>query len=458
MTANWMAPRAAERSDAPEGASRYASLLWFLFVLAICLAWTIYWARQGDRLCEEAVIRVGVAKDLLAGHVRGRQGLVGSLRWAPLPTLMVLPFLAFVRSGATGIAACLSSAVAAALLVAFLDRRWTKWGVGTISRFFLGLAVACNPVLLTNVVQGSSSLWFVLWIVAATCFLLEWLSSGDLRSLAYLSISLAFAFLTRFQAIWFFAAVLLVLFSYLLSLRKKPKAFVEATLIVVVAPLVYVVCAWIAANWLIMGDPWFFVRGLFRGDRPISWSGLLADGCEWELCVAPVAWVFVGWALAGGSGWKRRIAAASLFVVLGACLVLAVLSFKPPSRSGLSPELRKVLEFCSAPKGQVKEWRPALRGKTVISGYEGYVLLRSLSPRARHRAFIHVMDLYLKKIFADTRGQEVYLLVPEPRGEGRWEDVNLHFPGLYEHGNVFTIFVKGWSHWRLYRVVRTDLP
>ena len=47
----------------------------------------------GANFCREAVVRAGVGHDLLTGVTRGRQGLVGSLYWAPLPTLLALPLL-----------------------------------------------------------------------------------------------------------------------------------------------------------------------------------------------------------------------------------------------------------------------------------------------------------------------------------------------------------------------------
>ena len=49
-----------------------------------------------------------------------------------------------------------------------------------------------------------------------------------------------------------------------------------------------------------------------------------------------------------------------------------------------------------------------------------------------------------------------YLLVPEPTGRDRWEDVNLTCPGIFDHENAFTVHERSWQHWRLLRVIRMD--
>ena len=61
--------------------------VFFLVVLTGLLA-VVFFYRVG--VSQEAVVRVGVGSALLAGLVEGRQGLIGSLKWPPLPTLQPL--------------------------------------------------------------------------------------------------------------------------------------------------------------------------------------------------------------------------------------------------------------------------------------------------------------------------------------------------------------------------------
>jgi hypothetical protein len=56
----------------------------------------------------------------------------------------------------------------------------------------------------------------------------------------------------------------------------------------------------------------------------------------------------------------------------------------------------------------------------------------------------------------DTRGRRLYILVHRPVGSDRWEDIQLQYPEIFEHGVDFTVFEKGWENWQLLEVVRMD--
>ena len=84
---------------------------------------------------------------------------------------------------------------------------------------------------------------------------------------------------------------------YLLVEREK-EAYTEGTLLVLLSPTVYAVALWFAANWLIMGDPLFFFRGLtYERAAGVGWLELLLEACEWSFCLLPLllalgAWLF----------------------------------------------------------------------------------------------------------------------------------------------------------------------
>ena len=65
-------------------------------------------------------------------------------------------------------------------------------------------------------------------------------------------------------------------------------------------------------------------------------------------------------------------------------------------------------------------------------------------------------DADLDQALEETRGKALYLLVPEPEGIDRWEDVNLKHPGIFRNGARGVVFEKAWKYWTLWRVVRLD--
>ena len=79
--------KATRQTPIPRPRGRHAAGVYlFLVLVGLGVALAHYRVGPGGPGTREAVVRVGVGEDLLLGRTRGRQGLVGSLRWAPLPT------------------------------------------------------------------------------------------------------------------------------------------------------------------------------------------------------------------------------------------------------------------------------------------------------------------------------------------------------------------------------------
>ncbi len=401
-------------------------------------------------LSREAVIRCRVGADLVIGETRGRQGLVGSLHWAPLPTLLVLPMMASHELASTGLAACLVAALAAALLAAFINQWLTSAGVGRLWRYAALALLAANPLFERSILRGESGLLFALLVTASCCFFIRWLQTLELRSLAYLSILCALLVLTRYQAVVFVALVFVIALIYLLVEREKP-AYTEATLLLLLSPTVYAVGLWFAANWLIMGDPLFFVRGLrLMVEQGADWRAALADRCEWAYCLLPLFLCLLSWI------FTQLPSTRALALVRGLALVgLAFLGFwteRGRPQPLLTAQERRANDELDA---VVADLETRYRDdKVAVSGYLGYEIRRRVRT---YGWFIHLLNIHLDEVLRQTRGQQLYLLVPADVGDGFWEDVNLTYPGIYENGAAFAIFERAWPHWRLFRVVRTDL-
>lgn len=411
----------------------------YALLFAIFLACGLAMILRADNLSKfdsEARIRSGVAGDLLQGHSRGRQGLIGSLYYAPLPTLAALPFYRLPgRFGGAG--ALLVTGVLCASAFATAATFWFRRnGAPKFLSAAAGAVLFLSPLIQARSVAGSSSLLFALLLFAMTGFLLHWLATRHIRSLAYLSVCLMLLVITKYQAALLVPAVMLIVLGALL-LRFRPRHYAEGTLVVMLAPAVYAAILWIAANWLIMGNPWFFTRGI------VSAVSLL-EGLDLPITIGAALAAFLPW-LAGRFNGKSKwtVSAAAAVLAAGLFWLPAMDMSKDVDPAGL--ELRNAV----APELAARhsdDW-------IVVSGYRGYEMA---GPAGLPENIQHTLSFYLEPILADTHERRAYLLTPKPEGADRWEDINLKFPGIFENGTQFTVLERSWEHWRLWRLVRLD--
>ncbi|GFP32817.1 hypothetical protein HKBW3S42_01125, partial [Candidatus Hakubella thermalkaliphila] len=94
-------------------------------------------------------------------------------------------------------------------------------------------------------------------------YLLEWQVSRRITSLALLGVSLGLAFLVRYEAIFFTIALSVLIALHLRRQERAPYITVEGTLFSFVAPSIYFVFLWVYFNYIIMGDPFFFLSSQY---------------------------------------------------------------------------------------------------------------------------------------------------------------------------------------------------
>jgi len=439
-------------STAPESASaagrkRRVGVYLFLLLVAAGVLCAFYRVGPQGPPSREAVLSVGVGEDLLLGLTRGRQGLIGSLRWAPLPTLLVLPLLNVTGAPGSTFGACVVAAVGAACLCVFLSRWWAQYGMREAVRVPIAVALFLSPPLLKPILLGRADPVFAFLVIATLAHFIHWWETEELRSLAYTAVCAGLACLVRYQAVVLPAVLMLLLLGHLVA-RRKREAYVEGTLITFLVPCLYFVGLWFAANWLIMGDAAFFLRGLaaYR-DRGLALAAL-ADPAVWSPCLLPGLIGVLGWGLCRLAG--RTSTLWTGLPVLAGCALLwsqGDLPLRPEPPDPAAEQLvRVVVPYLHAFHGQ---------DRVVVSGYRGYEIARQTSSSD---IFIHKLSLYLDEALKETRGKTLFLLVPSSERDDLWEDVNLKFPGVFLHGCRGVVFEKAWSDWSLWRVVRLDTP
>ncbi len=440
---------------------RQSAVLFFvLFALGIAMAACLGYPDGAPSA--DGVVRAGIGNDLVEGAMRGRQGLIGSLRWAPLPTLLAMPFERLPGLILGAFAMCVIAAASYALLCAYLNSWWASLGLSVAVRIPVLLALYLSPWVRNEIAAGTSASLFVLLAVLSVCFFIDWWERHELRSLAYLSLIVGIGIVTQYQFVIILLGILVGIFARILLRRfsrhtgpegpEAQRAYTQGTLIIFITPSLYMAALWVMANWLIMKNPSFVLRGLPWGDwRAAAWTPLLSDGCDWGACVVPVAIALSGWLGArifvpqsGG-----RYAAIPLRLLGGAgALILALVALMAPvvPKPGMIDDVKNVavaLESCDT------------SDRVAVSGYSGYVLGYVATPRVRAMLY-HTLSIYMDQVTHDTRGRRLFVAVPPETPVYRWEDIHLTYPGLFGAYPSFVVFEREMGAWRLLGVARQD--
>ena len=190
-----------------------------------------------DAISEEAVVRESICRALLANTTEGRQALIGSLWWAPLPTLAILPLALFIDGGGFPVAALLASAFFGTGALLLLERSLARWHRGP-ARTLLVAALALSPPFLKACSTGSSAP-MVLFLAMSTVYGLSgWIARRSLRFLMGLGIAMALLSLSSAALLpWVDLVVLVLLVD--VFIHFKDRSHREAALIMALLPVLY---------------------------------------------------------------------------------------------------------------------------------------------------------------------------------------------------------------------------
>jgi len=132
-----------------------------------------------------------------------------------------------------------------------------EWGVSRLARLLLTASFVLNPMVLYYGGNGMSEGLYLFTLTAATRYLLRWMRDGDLRSLAYSGVALAFCYLTRNEAA--LGAVLggvsvgAVSYWRAQGSRKSRIRAGASDLVIFVAPAFTAIAGWAFTSYIIIG-------------------------------------------------------------------------------------------------------------------------------------------------------------------------------------------------------------
>ena len=459
---------------------------------------TIGLLRTQQAAAETAVVEA-VCRHLLDNTTAGRQALVCSAWWPPLPTLLRLPLVSVFGILACPMSSLVISALFGAGVLILLDRILAGWRLGWLRYLFLA-ALVLQPQFLIACTNGSSDTTVLYFALLTLYGLTDWVATRQLRYLVYLGLGSSLLVLADASMVAWVLIVFLLLIVDQFRARESPSQK-EAAIILGVVPAFYTIGLWVLMNWLIMGDWLYFVRPLFQlriDPTPQTVMGLTRFHC------AVTAAMLLP--LLAGALWRRRagvynaVAVASLAVLalllrahellwpsssilivlfpaalLGIGLVTRLVRGLSPAAAvvpGMLPLALTVLMLSGhLPPAQPEHstladvqrernlWRHRIRahvldrsqyGMVFCCGFDSFRLLGHESGDL----FVHALDFNFNKAKDDYYGHRLFVLVPRPVGRSRLDSVHWKYPAIYTLGHRNALYDGDWGHWRLFEVIQ----
>lgn len=265
----------------------------FLFVLTAEFALGFYYAYTLEYTHSDAMSRVANAFYVL--YSRDPHLAAIGFVWNPLPSLVNLVFLLlypiFPAVASYGLAGILMSSLFAAGTAVLLASEGLRYRLGTVTSLLLALLYSLNPFVFlfgSNGLSDAPFHFFTMWTVIAFA---RWLHDEKPFGMVAASFTLSLAFWTRYEAVPFGAALFVAVFvaTLLMHRRSAIKPIEqrrwkyqwirgEGTLVLLLTPVIYSGLLWIMWNYLIMGNPFYFLNSEYSN---VAQAGSLMENEEY---------------------------------------------------------------------------------------------------------------------------------------------------------------------------------
>ena len=212
--------------------------------------------------------------------------------WPPGPVLLELPFILFTSPlNQAFLGAILSTATCGAATVLVLVKLLRRLGLSEVLVAALTVTYCLNPIVIFYAGNGMSEGSFYL---AASVFLLgivEWYQEGGPRPLILISMGLAATLAIRYEGF-----TLIPVVATLVSFREPGWKRRVRVASVVALPGIFVFFLWTLANWLIMGNPFYWELGysqIAKSPSGATWLPEHRTLITGILYAAKYTWAFV---------------------------------------------------------------------------------------------------------------------------------------------------------------------
>ena len=473
--------------------------------------------RTGVAAGESLDVLQGICRELLDGSAGGRQALVSSCWYGPLPILFSTGFAWLDRlHGATPLALAVTAWCGWSLALYRLGRIVSTC---ITTRLLAQAAAAVGIAACGGALHPAAAIPAWLGVLAAgSCA--DWAATRRLGALATLGFTLgALALCGICLSGW--VALLMMTLAVATLLAADVRRRLPAVLVLGWLPLFYALAVWALLNWLLLGNPLYFVRSLFAANV-LTWRGWPDSGSILSRLV-PVfgatavalavvrrradgvvlgvlsigAWIWAHVLTGYTADWSAS-AAAPLAMLLGVAAV--VRTAVPPAKHAPANEAMSGA-VAEAPRA----WRPSVavavagvvllalaagvwrdirqttlaerlavarrivvRQNAVFQSVPAYVQERTpygrvfvcgyeglglLCNRPPNCRLTPNMDLHIGELRRLYHGQQLFVLIRRPEGRSAVDSIHWRFPGAYRHGIERTLYARDFGEWRLFEVV-----
>ena len=481
------------------------SLGWVTVFLLLATAFLLAGTLRLEQASRDTAVYESVCTQLLANTTEGRQALVSSLWWPPLPFLVRLPLAAAFNLPQCPLASIAASAIFAAATLLLAHRMLNRW-LPRWATAVLAAALAASPPLLAAATDGSATSLLMYLMLLATYGVVEWLRTHEVRFLVYTASANALLIITAAEALPWVLLLLAILITDTLSRPALPGQK-QAILFLGLLPPLYTTGFWLLMNWLIMGDPWYPLRPLAfiaamahaGATEPPSAPGLLPlalalaaglpllllslcrrertglalsvivlipilvantvnrTGLAWitgllSAATLPVALVTFGY-LSG----RTELAHPRLRRWLLAAPALAVaVSWLSAFATHAPPDRRPAF---AANLAERQRWLPLIEQrvrhqtdypKIFVCGFDSFLLL---GPKP-DPIFVPALDFNFHEAESDYYGHQLYVLVHRPDGRSAMDSITWKYDRMFSLGGEGTLYDSDWGPWRLFAIVQ----
>lgn len=273
----------------PVGANRVLFAALFAVVFGLEFAFGFYYAYMLDYTHSDAMSRVANAFYVL--YSRDPHLAAIGFVWNPLPSLMQLPLLLayplFPELASFGLAGIVMSSSFAAGTAVLLASEGLHYRLGRLASLLLALLYSLNPFVFLFGSNGLSDAPFNFFTMCTVMAFARWLHDEKSSSLVVAGMTLSMAFWTRYEAVPFGAALFAAILATTLLIHRrsalKPleqrnwayqRARGEATLVLLMTPVIYSGLLWIMWNYVIMDNPLYFLNSEYSN---MAQSGMLME-------------------------------------------------------------------------------------------------------------------------------------------------------------------------------------
>ncbi len=254
--------RSRARAAASSRARRDRELLLvFIVGLVVYTALGWYGAYVLEIFNADGLARIAQAH----GVIFSRDPHLGALGfvWPPLPALTNVPLVTLLKPlGLPLLAGPIMSAIYSALALSVLCSILKKFGLGRAWRLAWVVAFGLQEMVIHNATMGLSEAGFLAFLLFSLNGYVVWDSQQKVGGLIMAGFGAALAIYCRYEGLaWVAIMTVAIVWRLCLNGFRPWAKIVEGTTLAFAIPIAWALPIWMAVNWQIQGNPFYFLVG-----------------------------------------------------------------------------------------------------------------------------------------------------------------------------------------------------